>query len=72
MNIYSYEEAFGAWDKTSGNMRRAVKEWFWLYYNDVPTPESDPCQRIPYAVVNKLVKTMFGEYKASARNDFVA
>lgn len=72
MSIYSYEEAFGAWDKTSRAMRKAVEAWFRLYYNDVATEESDPSQRIPYTVVNKLVKTMFGEYKASARNAFVA
>lgn len=72
MSIYSYEEAFGAWDKTSRAMRKAVEEWFRLYYNDTVTEQSDPSQRVPYTVVNKLVKTMFGEYKVSARNAFIA
>ena len=28
MSIYSYEEAFGDWDKTTTAMRNAVQEWF--------------------------------------------
>lgn len=72
MNIYNYEEAFGAWDKTSRAMRRAIREWFAMYYQTEATQEADPCQRIPYAVVNKLVKTVFGEYKASGNDPVVA
>lgn len=68
MSIYGYEEAFGAWDKTSGAMRKAIDEWFSLYYQQSATEESDPCQRIGYSVVNKLVKTIFGEYQTTAKD----
>ena len=70
MSIYQYEQAFGAWDKTSAPMRRAIDRWFQMYYEGTATDQADPCQRIPYTVVNKLVKTVFGEYKATAENDF--
>ncbi len=66
MNIYEYEEAFGASDKTTKAMRNAIEEWFDLYYQQDATQESDPCQRVAYTVVNKLVKTVFGEYKATS------
>ena len=68
MGIYEYEEAFGDWDRTSGTMRKAIEEWFGMYYQNQTTAEQDPCQRIAYTVVNKLVKTIFGEYKASAKD----
>lgn len=71
MSIYNYEEAFGAWDKTSRAMRTAIQEWFALYFQTGATELSDPCQRIGYTVVNKIVKTVFGEYKASARDPAV-
>ena len=66
MNIYSYEEAFGAWDKTTRAMREAIGTWFSLYYRQKGTNEADPCQRVAYAIVSKLCKTVFGEYQASA------
>jgi len=68
MSIYGYEEAFGAWDKTSKAMRTAIDEWFSLYYEQSATEENDPCQRIGYSVVNKLVKTIFGEYQTTAKD----
>ena len=70
MSIYRYEQAFGAWDKTSQSMRKAIDRWFSMYYDGAANEESDPCQRIGYTVVNKLVKTVFGEYKASAGTPF--
>ena len=70
MSIYGYEQAFGAWDMTSITMRRAIDRWFAMYYDAEPTKLTDPCQRIPYTVVNKLVKTVFGEYQASAGTEF--
>ena len=66
MSIYEYEERFGAADKTSKAMKSAIEEWFELYYLADVRTDRDPCQRIPYTVVNKLVKAMFGEYTASA------
>ncbi len=66
MSIYNYEQAFGAADKTTGAMRKAIGRWFEMYYESAATESVDPCQRIPYTVVNKLVKAVFGEYKAQA------
>ena len=65
MSIYNYEQAFGAVDKTSSAMRKAIERWFEMYYESTATDTTDPCQRIPYTVVNKLVKSVFGEYKAT-------
>ncbi|MBD5161441.1 MAG: hypothetical protein HDT14_05390 [Oscillibacter sp.] len=69
-SAYSFEDAFRAKDCTSQAMRAAVKEWFRLYYQQEPTEESDPCQRIAYTVVNKLTKTAFGEYDAKSDDEF--
>lgn len=68
---YGYEDAFGATDCTSTNMKTAIDEWFELFYQTKANKESDPCQRIPYTVVNKLTKTMFGEYETAGQDDFV-
>jgi len=65
MSIYSYEEAFGDYDKTTTAMRNAVQEWFSLYYGE-GTADEDTCQRLGYMLVNKLVKTIFGEYATQA------
>ncbi len=70
MSIYNYEQAFGAWDRTSTPMRRAIARWFSMYYDATGSETADPCQRIPYTVVNKLVKAVFGEYKATAELPF--
>lgn len=69
---YGYEDAFGAGDCTSQEMKDAIAEWFELFYRKEPTKYEDPCQRIPYTVVNKIVKTAFGEYKAVSENDFAS
>lgn len=66
MGIYQYEEAFGAWDKTSRAMRKAIDKWFGLYYGIGGDRDSNPCQRIGYTVVNKLVRTIFGEYRVES------
>lgn len=70
MSIYRYEEAFGAADKTTTAMKNAIRDWFSLYYDGTETESADPSQRIAYCVVNKLVKTMFGEYRLSAQTPF--
>ena len=57
-----WAEGFGAEDVTSPAMRRAVETWYRLYFDSGPTPDCDPCQRIPYAVVHKLTRAVFGEY----------
>ena len=70
MSIYNYEQAFGAWDRTSTPMRRAIDRWFSMYYDSSADKIADACQRIPYTVVNKLVKSVFGEYQAKAGMPF--
>ena len=70
MAIYSYEEAFGASDQTTGAMRKAIGQWFALYYGKTDQ-QGDPCQRVAYTVVSKLVRTVFGEYQVTAQEPFV-
>lgn len=70
-SAYSFEDAFQSKDCTSQAMRDAVKEWFLLYYQREATEESDPCQQIAYTVVNKLTKTVFGEYTVESMDEFV-
>lgn len=69
-NTYGYEDAFGAKDCTSDSMKTAINEWFDLYFKREATEEEDPCQQIPYIVVNTLGKTAFSEYSATCDNDF--
>ena len=71
MQIYDYEAAFGAADRTTRAMRNAVKDWFSMYYESQSTREQDPCQRIAYTVVSKLGKTVFGEYSTQAADPVV-
>lgn len=67
MNIYDYEAAFGAADKTTAAMRQARQEWKALYYGQ-PEDGEDPCQRLAYTIVTKLTKAVFGEYRGSAED----
>ena len=60
--VSTAEEAFGKKDVTSPQMKAAIRRWFSLYLNDCPSGEEDGCQRIPVAIVNKLVKAAFSEY----------
>ena len=71
MDIYSCQEAFGASDKTSEAMKKAIEEWFSLYYRDKVDSGEDPCQRIAYTLVSKLVRGMFSEYNAAADSPFL-
>ena len=64
MNIYQFQEAFGAADKTSKAMRQAISQWHSMYYQQPETADSFPCQRIPYTLVNKITKAVFGEYQS--------
>ena len=68
--IYGYEDAYGAADCTSGSMKAAIAEWFNLFYQTSIPEDEDPCQRIPYTIVNKISKTCFGEYKAAGEDGF--
>ena len=68
--MYRYEAAFGAADITSRAQREALRQWYSLYYDAAPSADHDPCQRIAYTVVGKLVRSVFGEYNMDATSDF--
>lgn len=55
--------AFGAGDCSSVAMRKAIGDWYDLYYANAPRDGYDPCQQIPYTIVRKLVAAVFAEYE---------
>lgn len=57
--VENIEEALGMTDATSSAMKHAIAEWYAAWYGRVPTKTEDPCQRLPYAIVNKLCKAMY-------------
>ena len=70
MKLLDYQQAFGATERTSEQMREAIDNWFSLYYRAEVTEQADPCQRIAYTVVNKVVKAVFGEYSVRVDDPF--
>lgn len=62
MDILSCQEAFGAGDITTAAMGRAIAQWFDLYYRADTKNGEDPCQRIAYTAVSRVVRTVFAEY----------
>lgn len=64
-NASNYALAFQAVDITSKEMRNAICEWYDLYFQRTADKNEDPCQRIPYTIVQKLTKTVFSEYAAT-------
>lgn len=71
-NASGYALAFQAVDITSAEMRGAITEWYELYFQDKPDKGEDPCQRIPYTIVQKLTKTVFSEYAVDTKSDSFA
>lgn len=71
-NIFAadIQSAFQAKDITSDAMRKAIGDWYDLYYLKERTEKEDPCQQIPFTIVRKLTKTTFSEYTATAKDDF--
>lgn len=67
----SYQDAFHAQDITSEWMRKAIQDWYGLYYQQEPTEREDPCQQIPYTIVRRLCKAVFSEYAATSKDEFV-
>lgn len=67
--VYSFEQAFGVKDITSDEMKKAIRSWFALYFEDEAPKEGDDCQRLPVVVVNKITKTVFSEYEASIQGE---
>ena len=59
-------------DTTSAEMKAAIQTWHDLYFQAVSNEETDSCQKIPYTVVRKLTKTVFSEYTASSKDEFVS
>lgn len=70
--VYNFEQAFGAKDITTPEMRTAIQDWALLYYQTESTDKEDPCQRLPVAIVSKLTKTVFSEYEATSDNKYVS
>lgn len=70
--LSEYQSAFRASDITSYRMRTAINDWFDLYFQKESTEDSDPCQNIPYTIVNKLTKTVFSEYSVDSKDAFVS
>ena len=70
MNQFNYQEAFGAEDRTTDAMQKAIGEWYDLYYGRNCPQGHDPGQRVAYTIVSKLVKTMFGEYQTQTQGVF--
>lgn len=66
--IQNIEEALGTTDVTSTAMKHAIAEWYAAWYGRTPTKTEDPCQRLPYAIVNKLCKATFGEYDSALQH----
>lgn len=70
MVMTGLEEAFGACDVTSEKMRRAMEDWFRLYYEKSAREDYDPCLQLPYVIVRKLTRAVFGEYTAQTKGAF--
>lgn len=68
----SYQDAFRAQDITSQWMRKAIQDWYDLYYWQERTDQEDPCQQIPYTIVRRLSKAVFSEYAATSKDAFVS
>lgn len=66
----AYQSVFRAADITSDPMKKAIDDWYDLYFQRAATDKEDPCQRIPYTIVRKLTKTAFSEYNAAGKDEF--
>lgn len=71
--VYNFEQVFGTKDITTSEMKQAINDWYYLYYGSTAANGEDPSQRLPVAIVSKLYKATFSEYKAasSGRVQFV-
>ena len=71
--VYNFEQVFGTKDITTSEMKQAIADWYDLYYGSAAENGEDPCQRLPVAIVSKLYKATFSEYKAlsTGRAQFV-
>lgn len=64
------ENALGIRACTSSAMRDAIVSWFNAWFEREPDDRlgTDPCQRLPYAIVNKLCKAIFAEYDSGLQD----
>lgn len=67
--IYNFQQAFGVKDITSSSMKSAIRDWYALYYSQTAAKNENQCQRLPVAIVSKLTKTTFSEYKATSQKE---
>lgn len=58
-------QGFGGREVTSPQMRRAIGEWFRLFYCREGDENYDPSLQIPYTVVRKLTRGVFSEYETA-------
>lgn len=65
-------QGFGDREITSPHMRRAIGEWFRLFYCREGDEEFDPSLQIPYTVVRKLTRGVFSEYGAVSKGKATA
>ena len=70
MKLLDYQQAFGAWDRTTQAMRKSIDTWFRLYYKSGADGQTDPCQRVAYSIVSKLCKAIFSEYRVQSQQPF--
>lgn len=70
LGLAQMEEAFGAQDVTSGAMRRAMEEWFRLYFCPEAEPGFDYSLQLPYTLVRKLTRAVFSEFTAQGQTEF--
>lgn len=61
------QAVFGVPDCTTSAMKEAITEWLAVWFQRKPDEKEDPCQRLPYAIVNKLCKATFAEYDSGLR-----
>ena len=65
-------ETFHVKDVTTQDMQDAITDWYDLYYGTNTPSDEDASQRLPVAVVNKIYKATFSEYKTSSKDEFIA
>ena len=63
---------FGRGECSSAAMKRAVEQWYQLYFEDRAKEGYDPCLRLPYTIVRKLTSAVFAEYEGPAQLQSVA
>lgn len=64
MGAADFQAALGVKDVTSPAMAAAIREWYSLYFGQGEKGSGDS-QRIACAIVNKLQRVVFAEYRAS-------